>query len=100
MLLGLPLLSLAIWVPIAAGLAVLAAGSDRNAQTARGLALLGAVLGFAGLVVNRLHNPVDDELSGSDPAGMLISLAACISACNFTGQRLDFAGRERSENEE
>jgi NADH-quinone oxidoreductase subunit M len=45
--LGLPLLSLAIWVPIAAGLAVLATGSDRAARPARWLALIGAVLGFA-----------------------------------------------------
>jgi len=47
MLLGLPLLSLAIWVPIAFGVAVLATGSDRNARAARLLALAGAVLGFA-----------------------------------------------------
>ncbi len=41
-----PLLSLSIWVPIAAGLLVLATGSDRNAPLARMLALVGAVLGF------------------------------------------------------
>ncbi len=41
-----PLLSLAIWIPIFAGLIVLLTGSDRNAPLARGLALLGAVLGF------------------------------------------------------
>ncbi|MDD5329973.1 MAG: NADH-quinone oxidoreductase subunit M [Sulfuricella sp.] len=46
---GLPLLSLVIWVPIAAGVAVLATGSDRNAGLARVLALIGAV---AGLVVS------------------------------------------------
>jgi NADH-quinone oxidoreductase subunit M len=39
-------LSLAIWVPILAGLLVLAAG-DRNAALQRMLALAGAVLGFA-----------------------------------------------------
>ena len=44
---GLPLLSLVIWVPIAAGVAVLATGSDRNAGLARILALLGALAGFA-----------------------------------------------------
>ncbi len=44
---GLPLLSLVIWVPIAAGIAVLATGSDRNAGLARILALLGALAGFA-----------------------------------------------------
>ncbi len=41
-----PLLSLAIWVPILAGLVVLATGSDRNAPLARMLALLGALAGF------------------------------------------------------
>lgn len=43
---GLPFLSLAIWVPIAAGLAVLLTGSDRNAPLARMLALLGSVVGL------------------------------------------------------
>src|SRR5260221_3044952 len=37
--------SLAIWVPIVAGLVVLAVG-DRNLREARGIALLGAVVGF------------------------------------------------------
>src|SRR6185503_10507967 len=41
-----PYLSLAIWVPIVAGLAVLAVGSDRNAPTARWIALMGAIAGF------------------------------------------------------
>ena len=41
-----PLLSLAIWIPIFAGFAVLATGSDRNAPLARMLSLIGAVLGF------------------------------------------------------
>ena len=41
------LLSLVIWVPIAAGIAVLATGSDRNAGLARVLALIGALAGFA-----------------------------------------------------
>ncbi|MFC4159607.1 NADH-quinone oxidoreductase subunit M [Chitinimonas lacunae] len=40
------LLSLAIWVPIAAGLLVLATGGDRNAGLARMLALAGSLLGF------------------------------------------------------
>ena len=38
-------LSLAIWVPIVAGLIVLAVG-DRNLREARAIALLGAVIGF------------------------------------------------------
>ena len=40
------LLSLAIWVPIAAGLAVLALGGDRRAPLQRWLSLAGAILGF------------------------------------------------------
>lgn len=44
---GMPLLSLAIWVPIVFGLLVLATGPDRNAPLARGLALVGALAGFA-----------------------------------------------------
>ncbi len=43
----MPLLSLAIWVPITFGLLVLATGSDRHANLARWLALIGALLGFA-----------------------------------------------------
>lgn len=42
----LPLLSLAIWVPIVAGVAVLFAGGDRNARAARLIALIGAIAGF------------------------------------------------------
>jgi NADH-quinone oxidoreductase subunit M len=38
-------LSLAIWVPIVAGLVVLAVG-DRNLREAKGIALLGAIVGF------------------------------------------------------
>src|SRR6266446_3297154 len=41
-----PCLSLAIWVPIVAGLAVLATGADRNAREARIIALAGALIGF------------------------------------------------------
>ena len=41
-----PLLSLAIWIPIGAGLLVLMTGGDRNAPLARMLALAGAVAGF------------------------------------------------------
>ena len=44
----MPYLSLAVWVPIFAGLAVLAVGRDRDAGVARWIALAGAV---AGLVV-------------------------------------------------
>ena len=41
-----PYLSLAIWVPIVAGVAVLAIGRDRDAMTARWTALAGALAGF------------------------------------------------------
>jgi len=43
---ALPLLSLAIWIPIVFGVLVLATGSDRNAPLARIIALVGAVLGL------------------------------------------------------
>ena len=42
----MPLLSLAIWTPIAAALLVLAAGGDRNAPLQRAIALVGALFGF------------------------------------------------------
>jgi len=47
MMQGLPLLSLAVWAPIIAGVAVLLTGGDRNAQAARVIALIGALIGFA-----------------------------------------------------
>ena len=43
---GMPLLSLAIWVPIIGGLIVLATGSDRNAPLQRMIALATSVVGF------------------------------------------------------
>ncbi|HEY0663729.1 MAG TPA: NADH-quinone oxidoreductase subunit M, partial [Thiobacillaceae bacterium] len=46
-MIGQAILSLVIWVPIAAGVLVLATGSDRNAALARWLALAGALLGLA-----------------------------------------------------
>ncbi len=42
----MPYLSLAIWVPIVAGLAVLAVGRDRDAAVARWIALIGALAGL------------------------------------------------------
>ena len=42
----IPYLSLAIWVPIVAGLAVLAVGRDRDAGVARWIALTGAIAGL------------------------------------------------------
>ena len=43
---SVPLLSLAVWVPVAFGLLILATGGDRNAALQRGLSLAGALLGF------------------------------------------------------
>jgi NADH-quinone oxidoreductase subunit M len=59
---GLPLLSLAIWVPIVAGILVLLTGSDRNAQAARTVALAGALIGF--LVTLPLYFRFDVAASG------------------------------------
>ena len=42
----MPLLSLGIWVPILAGVAVLLVGNDRNPAPARWLALAGSIAGF------------------------------------------------------
>jgi NADH-quinone oxidoreductase subunit M len=59
---SVPLLSLAIWVPILAGLAVLAAGGEGNARNQKWLALGGAVLGF--LVALPLYTKFDLQSSG------------------------------------
>ena len=62
MLTGMNLLSLAIWIPIAAGVLVLATGSDGNARIARVIALVGAILGFA--VTLPLYTGYNPQLSG------------------------------------
>lgn len=46
MIFGLPVISLAIWLPIIFGILVLATGDDRNAGLARIIAMVGSVLGF------------------------------------------------------
>jgi NADH-quinone oxidoreductase subunit M len=46
MFFGLPIISVAIWLPIIFGILVLATGNDKNAQLARTLAMVGSVLGF------------------------------------------------------
>ena len=51
----LPYLSLAIWVPIVAGVLVLTLHRDRDAQAARWLALVGAIAGFAVTIPLYLH---------------------------------------------
>jgi NADH-quinone oxidoreductase subunit M len=50
-----PYLSLAIWVPIVAGFAVLGFGRDRDAGFARWIALIGSVAGFVVTVPLYLH---------------------------------------------
>ena len=56
-----PYLSLAIWVPIVAGIAVLVVGRDRDAGFARWIALTGAVAGF--LVTIPLYTHFDTTTS-------------------------------------
>ncbi|GAA5784909.1 NADH-quinone oxidoreductase subunit M [Chitiniphilus shinanonensis] len=56
------LLSYAIWVPIVAGLIVLATGGDKHAGIQRWLALIGALLGF--LVTLPLYAGFDVESAG------------------------------------
>jgi len=46
MIFGLPIISVAIWLPILFGILVLATGGDKNAPLARILALVGSGLGF------------------------------------------------------
>ncbi len=59
----MPYLSLAIWVPIVAGLAVLAVGRDRDAATARWIALIGATVGLLVTLPLWLHfNPSTSEM--------------------------------------
>ncbi|VVD91357.1 NADH-quinone oxidoreductase subunit M [Pandoraea anhela] len=43
---SLPLLSLAIWLPIVSGIVVLAVGNDRNPGGARALSLIGSLVSF------------------------------------------------------
>ena len=74
---GLPLLSLAIWVPIVAGLVVLATGSDRNSPLARMLALLGAIFGL--LVTLPLYTGFDM----TTPAMQFVELSPWIPRFNI-----------------
>ena len=59
---AVPFLSLAIWVPILAGLLLLATGGDRNAGLQRALALVGALAGL--LVALPLYTGFDIASSG------------------------------------
>ena len=61
MIFGFSLLSIAIWLPIVFGILVMATGDDRNAPLARGIALVGAILGF--LVTIPLYTGFDTTTS-------------------------------------
>lgn len=74
---GLPLLSLAIWVPIFSGLVILLTGSDRNAPFARMLAFLGAVAGFV------VTLPLYSGFDLATPAMQFVELAPWISRFNI-----------------
>ena len=74
---GLPLLSLAIWVPIFSGLVVLLTGSDRNSPLARMLALLGAIVGL--LVTLPLYTGFDT----TTPAMQFVELLPWIRRFNI-----------------
>ena len=74
---GMPLLSLAIWVPILSGLVVLATGSDRNSPLARIFALLGAV---AGLLVTL---PLYTGFDMTTPAMQFVELSPWIPRFNI-----------------
>jgi NADH-quinone oxidoreductase subunit M len=71
------LLSLAIWVPIAAGAAVLALGDDRRAAAQRWIALAGSVLGF--LVTIPLYTGFDLQ----DPGFQFVVQKAWIERFNI-----------------
>ncbi|TXT24414.1 MAG: NADH-quinone oxidoreductase subunit M [Gallionellaceae bacterium] len=61
MIFGLPVLTVAIWLPIIFGILVLVTGGDRNAPLARTVALVGAILGF--LVTLPLYTGFDRATS-------------------------------------
>ncbi|MBU4499313.1 MAG: NADH-quinone oxidoreductase subunit M, partial [Gammaproteobacteria bacterium] len=71
------ILSLVIWVPILAGVAVLATGSDKNAVLARWLALAGAL---AGLIV---AIPLVTGFDTGTSAMQFVEKAAWIPAFNI-----------------
>jgi NADH-quinone oxidoreductase subunit M len=78
MLEGIGILSLTIWVPIVAGLLILATGGDdRNADGQRTLALIGAALGFA------VSIPLWTSFDATTPAMQFEELAAWIPALDI-----------------
>ena len=77
MIFGYPILSVVIWLPIVFGALVLATGNDRNAQLARIIALVGAVLGF--LVTIPLYTGFDRMTS----AMQFVEMKSWISQFNI-----------------
>ncbi|HXC40522.1 MAG TPA: NADH-quinone oxidoreductase subunit M [Burkholderiales bacterium] len=63
-----PWLSLSIWIPVIAGLVVLASGSDRNAREARVIALIGALAGFLATI------PLYSEFNSASSAMQFVEL--------------------------
>ena len=74
---ALPYLSLAVWLPIVAGLAVLAAGGEGNARAQRWIALAGALAGF--LVTLPLYTGFDLK----NPGFQFIELTPWIERFNI-----------------
>ncbi len=78
MLEGFPILSLTIWVPIVAGILVLAlGGDDRRADGTRSLALIGALLGFVVAI------PLWTGFDASTPQMQFVERTAWIAAFNI-----------------
>lgn len=73
----IPLLSLAVWVPIIGGLLVLATGSDRNAPMARALALLVAIVGLVVTI------PLYTGFDASTSAMQFVELAPWVPRFNI-----------------
>lgn len=71
-----PLLSLAIWTPIVAGVLVLATGGDRNAKLARWIALAGSILGFV------ITIPLYTGFDVKNPGMQFVELRPWIEAFN------------------
>ncbi|HRH82477.1 MAG TPA: NADH-quinone oxidoreductase subunit M [Thiobacillaceae bacterium] len=76
-LFGIGWLSLAIWVPILAGVLILTTGDDSNAEGQRTLALLGALAGFAAAV------PLWTGFDAATPVMQFEELASWIPAFNI-----------------
>ncbi|MFZ9649900.1 MAG: NADH-quinone oxidoreductase subunit M, partial [Fluviibacter sp.] len=74
---GYPLLSLAIWIPIVAGLLILAVGRDSNPGLSRILSLIGAL---AGLLITF---PLYTNFDASSTVMQFVELAPWIPRFNI-----------------